>query len=68
MVCLEIRTPLSGIMGTLTVLSEQRERLIEEHRELVGVAKVCGEQLLGKKSNIPIIIYQPIIYFRPILF
>lgn len=40
----EIRTPLSGIMGAMSIL--QTSSLTPDQRELVHISEVCGEQLL----------------------
>jgi signal transduction histidine kinase len=39
----EIRTPLSGIMGSLTLLASTS--LNEEQEDLIRIAHLCGEQL-----------------------
>lgn len=40
----EIRTPLFGILGSLTLLSDTE--MNPKQKEFVHVAQVCGEQLL----------------------
>ncbi len=41
---IEIRTPLSGVMGTIGLLTATN--LTYEQQELAHIAQVCGEQLL----------------------
>jgi signal transduction histidine kinase len=43
-VLLEIRTPLSGIMGCMALLDQSE--LTPEQNENVRISQVCGEQLL----------------------
>ena len=44
---LEMRTPLSGILGMLTLLTEST--IDSQHKEMVHIASVCGEQLVINK-------------------
>ena len=41
---LEIRTPLSGIIGSMGLLAETP--LTNDQQEILQTAQVCGEQLL----------------------
>jgi signal transduction histidine kinase len=41
---LEIRTPLSGILGMMLLLAESK--LTSEQQDMVHIAHICGEQLL----------------------
>jgi signal transduction histidine kinase len=46
LISIEMRTPLSGILGMLTLLTEST--LDSQHKEMVHIASVCGEQLVKK--------------------
>lgn len=43
-----MRTPLSGVLGMLTLLSEAN--LESQFKEMVQIATVCGEQLVYEFS------------------
>ena len=47
----DLRTPLNSILG-MTALLLKDDRLLNEHKEMLGVIQTAGQRLLGLASNV----------------